>query len=842
MPYPIAYLGTDTVETVHNYLGTPRGETLSYVMDRVLKPKLQPEIKMEHADDFEVLSQVTAEEGVGVDSRNRAARVYNGPVTDGSNLYDIMAHGVADMLPVIVGGEQVINIIGHSRGAVESIIASHELARIQKVLREAAEADVNSEEQLFELLCNSEHDETKEHLKKYLAPYAADLFANVSALRENMAEVEVNLFLLDPVPGGRVMGFSVAQVKDDRYYQIPAIVKDCREILLENERTRGFKAIVPHALDPQKTTFTLMNLPGHHGTASGNPYDQRLNRTEYSELKTKEVQDITLYALYDFFTAHGVKFDESNFSSDSNEVICNDLAALFENYRNADPQEKQNIKLATYAIILKNKSAYTAFNQTTYAPGWLLHGHEGSIQSYSTFGLMSLKHDRIIHVGGPGDSSLKSIVSFQSDDFVNAAHARLFLRKELEITEDQTPVQSLQAILNHFDSKMNVIHDIFSKDQQGKLTQTIKRSIQMMFSGLVQTYLRNNLSEEAKADILAVIERAINIELQLGSSDALTELVTDLKLYLVKNLSEDLHALTVSHQHDIWNLLGSDEQDLQIVDDKSCQIERFQTHLEVLKAYFVKFESVQSSLVDAQKILEECLVFLDSRRYALTKNREQYEAMNAEKKQLQIENSEFKIKNAQLRVDNHELLEENACLREINAGLAAEKVVVQQENSRIFQELGTSQADLESKKQRIVELEAGLRVQEEANSVLQDEKASVEGERDASQVELQESNTQLNAKNQRIADLEEVLESPDSDSLFQGLSLEILGVCALVLGSAVVALSLAILMLTPVAPIIPIGIALAGTRLATAGFFGMKQGILEQHQKELYKSTLEAGV
>jgi len=93
-------------------------------------------------------------------------------------------------------------------------------------------------------------------------------------------------------------------------------------------------------------------------------------------------------------------------------------------------------------------------------------------------------------------------------------------------------------------------------------------------------------------------------------------------------------------------------------------------------------------------------------------------------------------------------------------------------------------------------------------------------------------------KNMRIDNLEEVLEIPDSAALFHGLNLEILGGFALVLGVAVVALALTALMLTPMAPLVPIGITLAGAGLATAGFFGMRQGILQQHQEALHERTL----
>jgi len=545
MAFSLTYLGTDTHYTPHGYVGTSRGETLSYIRSRISNPNV---VKSDEEDVVVFVATSSLEDSIVC---NPADRLQNGPDTCGNNFYEIMAKGVSDALRAIAHGEQTINIIGHSRGAVESIIASHELDRIQNALQDAT---IHSRDDLFELLCNSEHEQTKLYLKQYLEPHKALLFKNRQQLKENMAKVRVNLFLLDPVPGGRVFGIYMAKIDDDRYYSLPLIVKNCREFLLENERSRGFKAIVPRVTNPKKTTFSLINLPGHHGTASGNPFDQMVTQTEYSELKTKEVQDITLYELYDFLTSHGVEFDDGVGLDD------NDLHALFLTYHHSSDQQKSKIKLNAYNTILDNKAAYMAFNATCYATG-----QEGSVQSALTLGYYP-QHDRLIHVGGPGDTSLKSILSFQSDTFVNAVHARLYLRDQLNLDQTQTPVESLEAILISFDENMKLIHEIFEGDTDGSLTLAIKNSLQMMFSGLVQTYLRNNLPEDEKARILSVIERAINIEIDDESS--LSAFVRDLKLDLVTKLSNDMHALTTSHQSDVFNLLGRDEQDIRNIDSK----------------------------------------------------------------------------------------------------------------------------------------------------------------------------------------------------------------------------------------------------------------------------------
>ncbi|MDF1827119.1 MAG: hypothetical protein P1U39_02450 [Legionellaceae bacterium] len=826
----VVFLGTDTIKTVDNYVRTQRGELFSYVSDRIPKPSSEQhetDYMMQSVESHEDWSRVDATAIERDSSEKELVHVYDGPKTFGADFYHIMAQGVSDLLPAIAGGQTVLNIIGHSRGAVESIIASHELDRIQKILGATDQNAINSPEALLELLCDSEHKETKQYLNTKLEPYINELFDNLSELITNMAKVKVNLFLLDPVPGGSVLCMTGAKITDARYFKIPTIVNDCQEILLENERTRGFKAIVPHVVDPKITTFTLINLPGHHGTASGNPYDQQLkNRPKDSELKTKEVHDISLYMLYDFLDKHGVAFDSQSNASRTNLLISNDLDQLFENYRAASSAEKSEIKLAAYNIILENKSAYEAFNQTTYFPDWLFFGHEGSIQAYLSAGALSLNHDRIIHVGGPGDTFLKGIVSFQSDAFVNAAHARLFLRNELKITDDQTPVESLLAILDNFDQKVHDIHHIFEQDSKGELTQAIKSSLQMMFSGLMQTYLRNNLSAKAQGAILEVIERTINIKLSSdNSTEALVNLVQDLKLYLVENLSKDLHALTVSHQQDVFNLLNSDELSIAMLQDKTSQLKQFEVHLQVLTKYFAAFECVQPQLKASQNVLNDSLDLLTSCRATLTKHKHQLLILSS--------------------FHDRALSGLQASMQEENEQLQARIEIIRQENTEIHAELQEQQRAHEALQAEKARVDAALAAQITDNhalsgehDTLRTERDNLIRERDTQAERIAELERRPNVPAERINDLDGLLARPVSDGLFHGVSLEILGTFALVLGSAVVALSLVALMLTPVAPIVPLGIALAGAGLATAGFFGMKQGVEELHQEALYQSSL----
>ena len=57
--------------------------------------------------------------------------VLSGPKTDGSNIGEKIALGLAAILKAITRGQTRINIIAHSRGAVESILIAHELETIQ---------------------------------------------------------------------------------------------------------------------------------------------------------------------------------------------------------------------------------------------------------------------------------------------------------------------------------------------------------------------------------------------------------------------------------------------------------------------------------------------------------------------------------------------------------------------------------------------------------------------------------------------------------------------------------------------------------------------------------------
>lgn len=281
MAFTLTFLGTCTeYHPAPSSLNNPRGMTLSYLHSRIQNPTLKS--------------------------------IQNGPELLGQNIYNIIANGVDSALDAILSGERTLNFLGHSRGGIEAILTSHELQRIQDLLQNTDQID--SADTLLNLLCDShcvtDNGQTAAQLRMLLEPKKELLFQKLGALKN--LSLNVNILALDPVPGGSVLGITAGQCLDDRFYFIPPIVSDYQQMIPENERSRGFKSVVPRAMDATRTNIKLINIPGHHSTLTGNPNAQD-GRTVQAlgmpeDASTSDVQDITLYEGYDFLTRHGVVY------------------------------------------------------------------------------------------------------------------------------------------------------------------------------------------------------------------------------------------------------------------------------------------------------------------------------------------------------------------------------------------------------------------------------------------------------------------------------------------------------------------------------------------------------
>lgn len=343
--------------------------------------------------------------------------VVNGPLTIGSEVGDRIALGVLSILEAIERGENNINIVAHSRGAVEAILVAHEIERIQGLLKAS-----NDRSKLYQSECRF----TRKAMSQYKHIYD-DL--NFNAIKEFIGGVQIAIFNVDPVPGGNLLGLPTGW-SDRRFYVLPKIVKEYEQYTYQNERSRAFKGIVPHCTSA-RTKYSLTSLPGHHGTGSGNLKCQR--RTDDPNNKsTADVQLLLLAKILDFLQRQNVRF---RLPSKEKNPFYGMITAIFNEAGTMVVVARlKAFYLICYQNILANLSAYTRFNKTCYATG-----------KEQFFDLRSTKDQRIVHLQARQDTYLDEVVPpIAGGQFVNQDHAMLRVSAELTIeATDPTQISSI---------------------------------------------------------------------------------------------------------------------------------------------------------------------------------------------------------------------------------------------------------------------------------------------------------------------------------------------------------------------------------------------------------------
>lgn len=271
--------------------------------------------------------------------------VINGPTTTGTNVGEKIGFGVAEILFAVARGQQPINIIAHSRGAVESILITHEIQAIQNMISAYSSMD----EVIAELL-RQQTERRKaqkpvnntpdiiEHLKAQLKDIPQEAQASwFESLKQNIPNTSINFFGIDPVPGDC---FPITWY-DDRYFTMPAIAQNVQILYYENEHSSlGFTPAWVQPESPEQK-FVCHTMPGHHGTGSAgnNGSQQKVVETDAS-VKATHVQKLLIYKLLDFLSQHGTLFN------DLSQELFQRHSALGRKYAFMVKDEKQEVKAA----------------------------------------------------------------------------------------------------------------------------------------------------------------------------------------------------------------------------------------------------------------------------------------------------------------------------------------------------------------------------------------------------------------------------------------------------------------------------------------------------------------
>jgi hypothetical protein len=389
---PTSYLKGDKVKDY------PKGETLSVIASLIKSDPPAKTTKVDTKNPYPFQSDEVA--------------VINGPKVDGSNVGEKIALGLAAILKAIARGKTVINIIAHSRGAVESILIAHELQAIQticascaifeEVLKQMTEQQskrhkgtpTNNTPDIIEPLKSQIHLIPKEDQEEWF-----------NKVKTYLPDTTINFFGTDPVPGDC---FPITWY-DERYFLLPEIIKNTELIYYANEHSDwGFTPIFPEVISKEKQHLVCYSMPGHHGTgSSGTNGSQQNIIVSPASYKTTHVQKLMLYKILHFLSRQHVEFNDGT-------QIFHQHTALGRKYSGYDA-EAQSIDIAAldyptilrtlYAAVEKNQMGYDAYNSTNY--------------SY-----MGLTKQRRIMVKGRTYSIFNDIFT-TSSGYVNEEHALL---------------------------------------------------------------------------------------------------------------------------------------------------------------------------------------------------------------------------------------------------------------------------------------------------------------------------------------------------------------------------------------------------------------------------------
>lgn len=341
---------------VKNY---PKGETLSIVASLIKTASPAKITKVDAKNPYPYQSDEVA--------------VINGPTTDGSNIGEKIALGLAAILNALVRGQTRINLIAHSRGVVESILIAHELEAIRNIIVSCANFDEVSK-QLTEQQTKRHKGKPTNNTPSIIEVFKAQinlipkekLESWFNCLKTNLPHATMNLFGLDPVPGDC---FPITWY-DERFFILPEIIKNTELIYYANEHSDwGFTPIFPEVASKEKQHFVRYSMPGHHGTGStGNNGSQQGVIISPDGSKTTHVQKLLIMKLLSFLSVQEVIFNDGRH-------IFHEHNALGKRYLGV-AADAPSIDIANldypaifhklYTVIAQNQLAYEAFNATNY--------------------------------------------------------------------------------------------------------------------------------------------------------------------------------------------------------------------------------------------------------------------------------------------------------------------------------------------------------------------------------------------------------------------------------------------------------------------------------------------
>lgn len=429
---------------------------------------------------------------------SESVTVIDGPDTAGTLVGDRISKLVLQTLGFAASGKETLILGAHSRGAVETMLALHEIHRIKEEL-----ASEDTPKSLHEILCNSTCPYTKAAMQK-LSKSVQDKPQNRKLLLERLNKLNLNAFLLDPVPGGRLYGLPYTRWDDPRFYD--SLSEKCNSLelyLCRDERSGCFRPIVAKDMQP-------IVIPGHHGTTSGNLYTQKLNRAPVNG-DTSTIMKLMICKFLHFSHTVTANAGQTLFTSLNEDIDCAhpDLQQIANEFMKRDQKARYNLLLNHYLSVKQNDQAFLSLAQ----------------DGYIVVGIEDIKGQRYVHYRAHNDFSMGDIAPSLQGEFVNTEHALLYLRQYIQFDEiiSAKPVEQLQHITTALADVLKILLSLPAENEDEK-TQRLRKLFEneqgrkvffsgfsMLIDAVSQTYLRNNLSSQEKQQLMQAIKEPFNV-------------------------------------------------------------------------------------------------------------------------------------------------------------------------------------------------------------------------------------------------------------------------------------------------------------------------------------------
>ena len=415
--------------------------------------------------------------------------VLDGADTMGNDVGKRIAQAIYLALRAVSNGKTVLQITGHSRGAVESILLMHELFRIKKALSDSSEKSLLAV--LKESKCKMTSDAIGIMFSKPIS--SDDTLENRMLLKGRFDSLVIHSFLIDPVPGGGV----IQNWDDPRFYQpLPEFCKHGEYLICEDERSNYFEPIIPPGVTPNI-------VPGHHGTASGNRYTQQMGEitaSDWSPTYTTNVQDLVLLKFFWFIGQSNQAFlvpsNPLALGHAALDTVVNDYLKL------PSLRERQASLLEYYNKIATHKHHYKVLRTTGYRLVGIRQHPDGS---------------RFVCTNARTAFKSLSSVTQVMPRMVNIEHVKLSLDQILP--NSSLREEGVDGMIALITNALSSLGQSVTQGQANELTHALEtelgrsaffESISILVDSISQKYLNNNLTREEKAKLMDGVKIPFN--------------------------------------------------------------------------------------------------------------------------------------------------------------------------------------------------------------------------------------------------------------------------------------------------------------------------------------------